>query len=119
MKAELFKESDARAIDVNGCAWISIRVVNETFQAFLAKGRVVYGFDDDTGAWTFERGKTEDGDIDTHQALLVNVEPIERDSAEKILRDLIETADSLPDKNPLLSVRYYVDRARALLKEGK
>lgn len=39
----------------------------------------------------------------------------DQDSPIKILRDLIETADSLHQDNPMLTVGYFVDRAKAVL----
>lgn len=51
---------------------------------------------------------------DTHTALLVGVKPIERDTAELILRDLLERDSSQLDRP---SMREITRRAKALLAE--
>lgn len=52
----------------------------------------------------------------THTALLVCVTPIARDSAEKIVEDLIARFDNYPQTLELTNL---VDRARALKAGGK
>lgn len=52
----------------------------------------------------------------THRALLIGVEPIEKDSAEKVLKDLINWLDipEMLSKN----TRQLIDRAKRVLGEG-
>lgn len=54
----------------------------------------------------------------THTALLINIEPIEQDSAEKVLRDLIAIDDKflmghIPPSN--IELPAIIDRARKLV----
>lgn len=53
---------------------------------------------------------------DTHTARLLLIEPIVKDTAEQILRELIEVADSIGQQNPQIGVGYFVERARRLLE---
>lgn len=56
----------------------------------------------------------------THQALLINIEPIEQDSAEKLLKDLIvkyEIAHNVPGTG--LGYNKFYERAKALLAKEK
>lgn len=97
---------------------ISLTKANAKFDEWLSKGKVVFGTSPNganTTQWFTEKqiDKIHGLDWANHTALLVNIEPIEQDSAAKILRDLIEAAESLRQPNPSLS-----DRARKLLERG-
>lgn len=77
-------------------------------EALLASAPVVYGVKDaDDVGWCAHH----DAEIDTHTALLVNVQPIRKDTAESLLRELIEQCDGETAMIP----RHVYDRARALL----
>lgn len=101
-------------------------IANKKFQAYLAKGRVVYGQIDGDGPTNFSALQVLDGyqGADTHTALLVQIEPIAcEDSVEKVLAALagwvewdgLTVDDAQASKPTLFEIR---DRARALLKEG-
>lgn len=98
---------------------ISLDTANRLYrERVLAKGVRAYGriFSDGDGHYTTS-GKTS---LDTHTALLINVEEIEKDSAEKCLKDLMEflnpdglTATQVINRAGDLSKIY--DRAKRLL----
>jgi len=58
-------------------------------------------------------------DLRTHKALLINIQPIEKDSAEKVLRDMI----AIKKQHPVLSYDKQLDtffeRAKKLLAKGE
>lgn len=66
--------------------------------------------------WTM--GNFPTPNADTHRALMFPPQPIEKDDAMKVLRDLLEWEKSDPSK-PRISITCIIDRARALVKEGK
>lgn len=54
-----------------------------------------------------------------HTAILLNIEPIEQDSAEKILRDMISWHD-MPYRPESYDVTFpFIDRAKALLERER
>lgn len=76
MSEPFFKETD-RELIVDG-GYISIDKANRVLRE---RGTVVYG--SNIGRhWTVSQSV-----VDVNQALLINIEPIEKDSAEKILAD--------------------------------
>lgn len=85
--------------------------------AILAeRGQVVYGFHGpEVRHWYTER-RAQGWPEPTHQALLLGVRPIVRESAEDVLREIVSFADkvstSRADLLPLL------DRARAVIDRG-
>lgn len=109
-----FTEADC---DVNGksdwrqqaCLGISLDKANRLVEE---RGRVVYGQIDGDGPYQFSalQVKASVHGEDTHQAFLINIEPIEQDSAEKFVRDLV-SASNHPFSEP------WMDRAKALLEK--
>lgn len=71
------------------------------------------------GPWYLENNfdSVHDSEARTHcvQALLINIEAIERDSADKLLREWIEHAEKMV---PQLAQTPFIQRAKKLL-EGK
>lgn len=88
-------------------------------ERMLSEAPVVYGFDahqgSDKRAWLFDERKNED--FQTHTARLVCIQPVQRDTAESLLRELIELqeCDHLSLPSDYISLK---NRAKALL-EGK
>lgn len=62
------------------------------------------------GDWTSQSLGNVSNEYRTHKALLINIEPIKKETAEDVLRDLIEYA-----KNNV-SVRELTERARKVLE---
>lgn len=52
--------------------------------------------------------------IDTHKALLINIEPIKKETAEDVLRDFVREWDKPMSSEKKLD--HILDRAKALLK---
>jgi hypothetical protein len=95
----------------------------EPVNRMLESGVEVYGDKDNTqGTWVMSE---EDGDVnacesDTHKALLINITPIVKDTAESLLRDLINTWDAAEFDEAIDTLcinRKLYDRAKALLGE--
>lgn len=59
------------------------------------------------------------GDAATHQALLICVEPIEKDSAESLLREYVERVGDChaPVWDTMEQKKSFVDRAKKLLEQ--
>lgn len=95
------------------CAETHVRASD--LEALLAKAPVVTGqklhiHDAEEREWAF----TERPDSnDTHTALLVNVQPFVRDTAEGLLRELIDSYDGV-DRD--VDRRKLIERARNLVK---
>lgn len=128
---EFFKPSDSDYRDVCGITFkdgkgfgrtdgLNLISLDKANRLLLEKGTAVYGVKDKfTGLLNMNE---QPGASDTHSALLINIEPIERDSAESLLRDII-TAGSLLDIHTRESLegtlkRFY-DRARKLLAKER
>lgn len=75
------------------------------------RGRVVTGSIDDGGLIYFG---TDEHDLDTHTALLINIEPINQDNAGKLIKDLGSFEDFPKDE----TMWDLIERAKALLREG-
>ena len=89
----------------------------DDLERLLEKGARIIGHKSEYG-WVW--GEPHSRAKNTHTALLIGIKPIQKDTAEQILKDLIETAESLNSgPNPMLSVGYYVDRAKRLLEQNK
>lgn len=55
---------------------------------------------------------------DTHQALLIGIKPIVRDSAEQLIKDLAGHANyQYQDGKWAINAKYWIDRAKALLEK--
>lgn len=103
---KFFSESDCDSWAKDGEPRISIKKANRLIQE---RSKVVYGVGN---SWV---NKLHDS-IDTHQALLICVEEIEKDSAEKVLVDLIEVmSEATCWSEPFETLK---NRAKRLL-EGK
>lgn len=72
----------------------------------------VKGFLDDDGEWHLGTEK-EESVLDTHTGLVVNIKPIKKETAEDVLRDLLNKAES----NEEYFLVDYLDRAKAVLDE--
>lgn len=92
------------------------RNLSQWFQRFVApyefydpKDAVgVFGSLND-GTWAYGRNKI---DVDTHRALLINIEPIKKDTAEDVLRDWLGNQDRSHEQWQKLRAR-----AKAVLGE--
>lgn len=111
---DFFTEADSGVgtVGSSGDSYISIRKANALIRE---RSRVVYGWKHTKGM-TF--GEWLDSDSDTHQALIICIEPIEKpDSAESLLGELLAAMDRGPWTEPFQSLK---ERARKLLaKEGE
>lgn len=76
------------------------------------RGKVVFGGKFCLGGeWSFVTQNR--GDVNTHRAILVCVEEIEKDSAEKVLRDWVKQWDT--EVYARLPVETFIERARKVL----
>lgn len=87
--------------------------INEANRLLQERGILAYGTKDSLGLISVSQAHGGHGagpsEYQTHQALLINIEPIEQDSAEKVLREFIETwPDDCGDHG-------LIKRAKALL----
>lgn len=94
--------------------YISLANVLSTCNALLAeRGTVVYGSGipeaNAQHGWVTEGWRDSAGE-DTHTALLIAIEPIAKDTAEGLLREMLETHGTCITKE-------WTDRARKLLHE--
>lgn len=98
-----------------GRAFFYHQVSAQSLEALLAKAPVVSGMlSESPGSW--HNFSVRKGDLDTHTALLVNVQPIVRESEERqILRTLVESDLSTQDGYNKYHDAY--DRAKRLLGE--
>lgn len=103
-----FNESDCDTWAKDGEPRISLRKANRLIQE---RRHIVYGWIDGDGFRDFSQLKTLESYRGgaTHQALLICVEEIEKDSAEKILKELI---DCSLWEGPIKKLK---DRAKRLL----
>ena len=62
--------------------WFEEKV--EPINKMLSEGTKVEGYFTDSGYWIYDISKP------THKALLINIEPIKKDTAEDVLRDFVE-----------------------------
>lgn len=94
---------------------ISLDKVNAKFDEWLSKGKVVYGMYD---GGDFEFRNFQCKNSDTHQALLINIQPIEPpDNAESLLKELIESREANLGFHFIEST--FFDRAKRLLERGE
>lgn len=82
-------------------------------EALLAKGVRVYGDPNIMGQVWSDRNSLN---LDTHTALLVGIEPIKRDSAEDVLRDMIEQWDGL---NGYSRLQELLERAKRVVGKSE
>ena len=61
------------------------------FRKLLAEGVEVYGYGDNKSIW--QRPEHHDMHEVTHKALLISIQPIKKETAEDVLRDLINTPE--------------------------
>ena len=80
------------------------------------RGRVMQGFENASGGFSFHE-KANDGlrneEYDTHQALLICVEEIEKDSVESLLKKLIEIGPAFYAHDGVIDL---IERAKKLLE---
>ncbi len=75
------------------CDCISIAKANRIFEEWLKRGTVVYGMIEQRygkSDWICFSHNPVPTKGDTHKAILVNIEPLEVDSAEKVLADFVD-----------------------------
>ncbi len=103
-----FTEADCDSLD-NGAPCLSIDEANQLLEE---RGKVVFGqWDRIADHWHFNDEKI---DYHTHKALIICIEPIEQDSAEKILREILGGTKSAEEWCN------WTERAKAILeREGK
>lgn len=87
-------------------------------EKLLESGVEVFG-DVTSRAFGFGQRNPPYGVGDTHTGLLINIQPIVRDTAEQILKEMISTFD-FTSKNPMLHVvdKSLIDRAKKLIERG-
>lgn len=83
---------------------------NEWFDDLLKNSVRVYGSSHHLDEGVFALGKTL-GEEDTHTALLVDIQPIKKETAEDVLREMLKKGQILPTDKGL----FY--RAKAALGE--
>jgi len=78
---------NARMTDMVGSlgSWFDEHI--EPLNKLIDKDIAVTGFMEHRGNWVWSE---EPSEADTHKAYLIGIEPIEKDSAEKVLRDLLD-----------------------------
>src|SRR5271154_3383521 len=106
-KVEFFTKNDCYNPD-SRCPFIGLDKAN---RLLAERGKVVRG-DEDSG-WTHENHLDEWDN--THEALLINITPIEQDSAEKVLRDFMTKCRGLEMKSnsfTTLDLSYLYERAK-------
>lgn len=115
MTTDFFKESDSDNPWTQNKGWISIDKANRLLKEC---GIVVSGGTKilDNGTFDNPWDKIPDGTTprppDTHQGLLINIEPIEKDSAEKFVSDWLK-------HDGTYSYDEMADRARKLIGGSK
>jgi hypothetical protein len=88
---------------------------NCIFREWLAAQPVVYGVvGEASNSWHSEKPGTYIQENYTHRAYLVDVRPIERDSAEKVLKDLVNIQLTWDPSNGK-SIGSLIERARKLV----
>lgn len=106
-----FKLTRALGFEIYGS--LGSKFVNASdLEALLAKGVRVYGAEygdaKRLGGWDcYENGRT-------HTALLIGIEPIRKESAEDVLRDLCEYIEGNPNAIPFDRIK---ERARRVLEK--
>lgn len=109
MSEPFFKASDAEYKEFDGELSIGLKKANRVIQE---RGTVVTGGMKEDGSHKYFGA--EPGPImpNTHRALLINIEPIAKDTAEKIVEDMLEHfGGPMATKHSLDSL---IDRARKL-----
>jgi hypothetical protein len=93
-------------------AYVAADVAKKANRLLRECGTVVYGkLEDGYANWfSTESGKQPD---DTHRALLINIETIEKDTAESLLKQFVAIAD---DNFKGGNMRELIERARRVLK---
>lgn len=80
------------------------------------RGKVVYTFEDSEYLVAHKNWRKED----THTALLINIQPIEQDSAEKLVKDFISECEKLeirPNSFTTMDLSDLYERAKKLVKK--
>jgi hypothetical protein len=93
--------------------WNAPHVLADDVERLLESAPVVYGLRN-RDRWDFSEINTDS--IDTHSARLLLIEPIVRDTAESLLRELIRTAESGDLEEQCARIGHVVTRARRLLE---
>lgn len=130
MKKPFFTEADCdlgqQYFTFNGAsrigAGLSLKKANHLFDEWLAKGKVVWcSLDVIKGTPLAEVWYGDNPRSHTHIAILVNIQPIEQDSAEKVLKDWCDKYQehTIPNSEVIYSMRSIFDRAKALLTKPK
>lgn len=97
---------------------ITIEHANARLNEWIAAAPVVWFNDDKTMSPYWECSSRQDKQH-THHAKLICIEPIVRDTAESLLRELIERSElkTSVHENPRYRLNTLIDRARKLLGE--
>lgn len=97
---------------------ISLTKANVLFNEWLSRGTAVYGkmHAEDYGLFSTSKNDPNWGYTDTHTALLINIEPIEQDSAEKFVKDFNEVMNR--EIKPIGKLASFITRAKRLLERG-
>lgn len=123
-KCEFFKAIDFRREDLGHwasekIALVANRILAERATRVYAAPYVDNGakaHKDECAQWTGERTES----VDTHTALLIAIEPIQRDTAEQLVKDLAAHAKfQYEDGKWAMSAEYWVERARRVLEGNK
>lgn len=90
--------------------YISLAKANQLYDEWLSKAKVVTA--------VIEKDKDIfwsdiSADNDTHRALLINIEPLEKDSAESLLKEFADFFNKVESNSKLEKL---LDRAKRLLK---
>lgn len=90
---------------------LSIETANRLLRE---RGKVVYGIEHVSGEVSFDsHPERKNMPAYTKRALLINIEPIEKDSPEKILKDLCDANLTRPINDPIFEI---IERAHKLLE---
>jgi hypothetical protein len=95
---------------------LAVFAANKANRLLQERGTVVYGFEKLSGPNYWSEFKDDD---QTHVALLICVEPIAKDSAEKIVADFVELAERCKVVADLPGFWRLADRAKRLKGESK
>lgn len=106
---KLFTAADFVALGLPGSQPFEQWLADRANRLLLERSTRVYGVRDLSGeCWTTAHHESRD----THQALLVGVEPLRRESAEDLVREMIAFIE---ERYPLRSEKEWIDRARKVL----
>lgn len=82
----------------------------EPINKMLSEGVEVYGFQGPEG-YAMEQFHSKE--TDTHKGILINIEPIKKETAEDVLRDIVRDCDNAG----IESMEDYYNRAKKVLGE--